>query len=537
VYSWSSSALTARLQLFCFSSCSSSSQPTHGQYIFTQSRDTLQSTIPPFLTIMEEELEWFMSSASQGVGSNAYGMMEDEGLDASSPSAQSQHQPQQYSQRVQGQQQTSGLPTNGNGTVQTAIQHHQTRQPQRSNPNDNHNISSSRPMTTIMPNQQHRPSQQTQAQGQAQPPNYNHHQQHARSTGTMISRPRTPQYQQTAAAAPQYYQMEDEYGQIQYFQNISGRLVPIDPMAHGRSIYHNSSMHDPNAKGRSSFHSVITGIFLSPSQRQSRSSPAQPAIYQPDPGSSSSLHNRAVFNAARARNLPAPGHNLSSQSFHMDDEDMFDQMDAGIDWDSQQLLAQATRAYAPHQSSPRFPGRASPQHFGGNGNDSQVALLERQCAAERHKSNLLAEQLSRMSQRRPMLQNQSSDPNLNVDTSFMEVISSPSILQQHQQQQRQVFPSGSQQQLKANDQQQHQGNNAAARGSTSNVANWGLAVDGVEGEVRKTAFVAPLTKADNIPILPRSILRKSYLLSLPFPSEMNNSSVTLLTYISSFSTS
>jgi hypothetical protein len=262
-----------------------------------------------------------------------------------------------------------------------------------------------------------------------------------------------------------------------------------------------------------------SGLILAP---QYRSSPPGPPIYQSDPMSSASLRSSAHLNASRARQGSSQGFHRASQTFYQDDEDMFDQMDAGMDWDA--IPEQ------PVTSLQRFPHPSGIRQQLAPVQNQQMMALQRALLAERQRANMAESMLSRVHST-PL--RQPSDPNLHADSSADMMTSSPTAGHHNGlNQQRQPLTNTADTSFEFDPQYRRQvrapqtGGNAPACPSQQRLAapgadkqnkgntasQWGLPSNNSLMTLKKSAYVPPITTAQNIPIVPKSAIRKYFTL-------------------------
>lgn len=264
------------------------------------------------------------------------------------------------------------------------------------------------------------------------------------------------------------------------------------------------------------------GLITSP---QYRGSPAAPAVYQTDPTSSSSLHSAASMHVSRTRpgrpHGSQQGFQQASRTFYQDDEDMFDQMDAGVNWDSIPEPQPPQRFRHGHLAS----GPAPPVPAG----NPQMAALQRALLAERQRANMAESMLSRVHSSSNL---QTSDPDLQANSSADMMISSPTVGHYNgTKQQRQALPNEtgtsfefepqykrqalaatkSNENANAGTRQQSQALPTGADNQKKGIAvsKWGLPTDDPLATLRKSAYVPPITTSQNIPIVPKSAIRRS----------------------------
>lgn len=262
---------------------------------------------------------------------------------------------------------------------------------------------------------------------------------------------------------------------------------------------------------------VQSGLIHAP---QYRSSPPGPPIYQSDPLSSASLRSTAHLNASRARQSSSQEFQRASQTFYRDDEDMFDQMDADMDWDA-----------IPEQSAAfpqRFPRPSGLRQQSAPAPNQQLIALQRALQAERQRANMAESMLSRV---HGTPHRQLSDSNLHADSSADMMTSSPTAGHQNGlHQQRQALTNTADTSFEFDPQYRRQargsqlGGNATAGPSQQRItapaadiqnkgnlaSQWGLPTNTSLLTLKKSAYVPPITTSQNIPIVPKSAIRESF---------------------------
>lgn len=260
----------------------------------------------------------------------------------------------------------------------------------------------------------------------------------------------------------------------------------------------------------------MISVGLPYSSPQRTSSPSGPVIYQPD-ASSASPRSTALLNSARTRTAPPPGFQRASQSYPMNEEDMFDQMGDDMDWDAISSQSQPAPLrhfqYAQPQQYQQRQIAPAPRTAGPD-----MIALQRALQAERQRANMAESMLSRV-HRQPLnpdfgTSSQSGDP----------MLSSPSAPHRpgvQLQQQRRILADATNtsfdfdpqfrqqpQQGVAENERNHRTSTPDKQNKKTGASTWGLPSDDPLKTLRKSAYVSPMTASSNIPIVPKSAMRK-----------------------------
>lgn len=198
---------------------------------------------------------------------------------------------------------------------------------------------------------------------------------------------------------------------------------------------------------------------------------------------------------------------------------MFDQMGDDMDWDAIPSQPQPAPArhfqYSQPQQYQQRQIAPAPRAAGAD-----VMALQRALQAERQRANMAESMLSRVHR-------QPSNPDFGTSSQSGEpMLSSPSAPhrpggQQQQQQQRRIFADATTTSFEFDPQFRQQPQQGVAeternqrtsspdkQKKKTGASTWGLPSDDPLKTLRKSAYVPPMTASSNIPIVPKSAIRK-----------------------------